>query len=373
MIGKVKYMIFCDTVVPDNDQLTNIRKLLLVIERQVHRVSLWSDLRLAYGLLPMKTFLERRGISANEWLDRAGIARFGLMDPSYTISIEQELAFLQQLPRFLPAPASSLQLAGAYRLRGFSVLGLAMQASASPLAMLQLITRFPRLAWGMFDGTLCVDAHWVTIEFEANSRLGSAQGFLIERDFACALVVIEEALGFKLPVASVCFRHRCPGELHRYQDFFGCPVQFEADRNQIRSRREDMLQALPHSDPTICAFYSAQCERMVSDMDRPFRYSEAVHARLLGSSTMPSLETLAATMLLTPRTLQRRLQAEGGSYSDLLRAAREQRASELLADPALGLEQVAARLGYQDAVAFSHAFARWHGVAPGRWRQLRAD
>lgn len=340
--------------------------------RQTINVSLWSPVRLAYGLLPVIAILERHGINPGRLLEQTGIDRFGLMDPGYTISIEQELAFLKAVIRALPDPALSLEMAREYRLRGFSVLGLAMQASATPLDMLRLIIRYPRLAWGMFDGQMTLSDNTVTVSFMPQPRLGAIEGFLAERDLACALVMFEEATETSFPVSSLKFRHSCKGHPADYEEFFGCSVEFNADQTELQARLQDALQPLPHADATICAFYSAQCERMSRDMDQPFRYADAILKRLMESPVVPDLPTLARQMFMTPRTLQRRLRTEGVAFSELLRKAREQRAGQLLAERTHGMEQIATTLGFSDAVAFSHAFKSWTGLSPLAWRTQQA-
>lgn len=332
--------------------------------RQVLPVSLWSPIRLAYGLLPLVTILDRHAVDADRLLEQAGIARFGLIDPAYTISIEQELAFLASVVKALPDPALSLDMAREYRLRGFSVLGLAMQASASPLQMLQLIMRYPRLAWGMFDGLLSITANHIRVVFQPQPRLGKLEGLLAERDYACALVLFEEATQARFPIEVVHFRHACAGDPATYEDFFHCPVIFGSDRNELVASRAGAERRLQHADPTICAFYTAQCERMSRGMDQPFLYAEAVRSRLLESSVMPDLGELSNRMFMTPRTLQRRLKAESTSFSTLLREARIERASQLLSEGSRNMEQIAAALGFSDAVAFSHAYKSWTGRSP---------
>ena len=44
---------------------------------------------------------------------------------------------------------------------------------------------------------------------------------------------------------------------------------------------------------------------------------------------------------------------------------------ELHKMPVKKLRQIAEELGFNDAVAFSHAFKHWAGAAPRPWRQLR--
>lgn len=336
--------------------------------RQILPISLWSPVRLAHGLLPVIALLARHGVKADSMLDRARIERFGLMDPSYTISIEQELKFLEAAIKVLPQVGMSLEMAREYRLRGFSVLGLASQCSSSPLQVLTLMIRYPRLAWGVFDGELTFDAVTARIRLFPQSRLGAIEGFLAERDVACAFTIMEEALQAPFSLISISFRHACSGDVEDYERFFGCPVQFSAEQTELVCSRSVLEQPLPYSDASMCAFYSAQCERMSSGMDRPFSYQEAVNGRLMGDAVVPDLETLAGSMLMTGRTLQRRLRIENTSFSELLRQAREQRATKLLLDGSQSLEPIAQSLGFTDAVAFSHAFKAWTGLSPRSWR-----
>ena len=65
---------------------------------------------------------------------------------------------------------------------------------------------------------------------------------------------------------------------------------------------------------------------------------------------------------MSPRTLQRRLAAEGLVYQDMLAAARRETAERLLGDSALSAAEVGCLLGYSEPAAFHRAFKRWHGV-----------
>jgi AraC-like DNA-binding protein len=87
----------------------------------------------------------------------------------------------------------------------------------------------------------------------------------------------------------------------------------------------------------------------------------------------PSLRETARRLAMTPRTLQRRLRAQGISHRELVERLRKQRAIELLTNTALRIEAVAAAIGFSDAAAFHRAFRRWTGVAPGRFRRLTSD
>jgi AraC-like DNA-binding protein len=81
-----------------------------------------------------------------------------------------------------------------------------------------------------------------------------------------------------------------------------------------------------------------------------------------------TIDAVAAAMHMSARTLQRRLESEGASFSEIVDGAREKLARRWLADRTRTLSEVAFGLGFSDLAAFSRAFKRWTGKPPGAWR-----
>jgi AraC-like DNA-binding protein len=79
------------------------------------------------------------------------------------------------------------------------------------------------------------------------------------------------------------------------------------------------------------------------------------------------MQEVAGELHLDPRTLRRKLTAEGSSYRELVAQARKIRAEQMLAgnEP---IEAIAARLGYAETASFTHAFTRWTGMPPSHFR-----
>jgi AraC-like DNA-binding protein len=85
--------------------------------------------------------------------------------------------------------------------------------------------------------------------------------------------------------------------------------------------------------------------------------------------TGATIDAVAEAMHMSGRTLQRRLEAEGVSFSEIVDGVREKLARRWLADPAKSLAEVGFGLGFSDLAAFSRAFKRWTGKPPGTWRR----
>ena len=83
----------------------------------------------------------------------------------------------------------------------------------------------------------------------------------------------------------------------------------------------------------------------------------------------PDIAAMAQALLLSERTLKRRLQDEGTGFQTLLDKARYQDSMRLLANRSLAIKQVAQAVGYEDPANFARAFSKWSGSSPRAWRQ----
>lgn len=81
-----------------------------------------------------------------------------------------------------------------------------------------------------------------------------------------------------------------------------------------------------------------------------------------------SLDTTAAKLAMSPRTLQRRLAEHGTSWREEVDRVRYEQALRLLRRNELTVHSVATRVGFTDARALRKAFRRWGGAAPATMR-----
>ncbi len=86
----------------------------------------------------------------------------------------------------------------------------------------------------------------------------------------------------------------------------------------------------------------------------------------------PMIKRVAQRLNVSVRTLQRRLQEGGTSYTKLVDEIRFKLACHLLDAPRTSITDVAAAVGYGDPSSFSRIFARWSGMQPNAYRRLRA-
>lgn len=91
--------------------------------------------------------------------------------------------------------------------------------------------------------------------------------------------------------------------------------------------------------------------------------------RSLGTARSTCLD-VASALALHPRTLQRRLRAEGASFEELLDEVRSDLASRYLEQANLPISQVASLLDYGEQSALTRSCKRWFSRSP---RSLGAE
>lgn len=87
----------------------------------------------------------------------------------------------------------------------------------------------------------------------------------------------------------------------------------------------------------------------------------------------PKIDWVASKLDRSRRSLQRALEAEGCSFSDVLEALLRDRAEDMLGLTDDSVTEIALRLGYSDSAHFSRAFRRWTGMSPRSFRRQQGD
>ena len=155
------------------------------------------------------------------------------------------------------------------------------------------------------------------------------------------------------------------GETDAYERAFGCPVRF--GRSALRLVFPTAALQAPVDIDSESFSYALQNRQRTLREAGPdaTRFVLAVQEAIMhhlpaGAPT----DSVAATLNLSRRTLQRRLTEVGCTYRQLLDGIRERHVRSLLEDKELSLGEVAFLLGYSEQSAFNHAYRRWNSVSP---------
>lgn len=188
--------------------------------------------------------------------------------------------------------------------------------------------------------------------------------------FAWSVVTARAVTGVDLAPTLVAFEHEPPADRAEHDALFRCPVRFNQHRSEVRF--DPAVAALPvrTADPALVEILESHARAVLTRL--PTKQGIVPRVRDAAARALPTgaaLEDIAASLRLSPRSLQRRLRDEGTTYADVLDEVRRALALDALRDPARGAAEVGFALGFSDPSAFHKAFVRWTGSAPGAWRR----
>jgi AraC-like DNA-binding protein len=185
--------------------------------------------------------------------------------------------------------------------------------------------------------------------------------------------IAEAALGrTEPPPISVSFQHAEPTDTSEHHRIFRAPVRFDCPASEILFEAQILGAAVTTADANLTAVLDRHARELLARLPRSARFGDQVRRSLATAFARkgpPTLSTLARTMGVSERTLQRRLGDEGTTVQLLTEDVRHELSLELLRDRSLSVGEVADRLGYSSLAAFSRAFRRWRGVSPAAHRR----
>jgi len=158
----------------------------------------------------------------------------------------------------------------------------------------------------------------------------------------------------------VQFQHPYRGQIQEYSRAFGCSVTFGRERTTILA--DDGAWSLPlvHGNPAL----HGQLRGVASGLHAALQshhFIDTVRDRIkvLLARGQTSIEAVASTLHMTPRTLQRRLQDEGTTFRVLIDAVRKAILVECVEHNQPPGETMR-RAGYTNPRSFRRALKRWN-------------
>ena len=177
-----------------------------------------------------------------------------------------------------------------------------------------------------------------------------------------------EITGGQARVREVLFRYQPLSSLSTYRRYFGCDVRFEQMEDGVVFSERDLLCRTVDPDAQLyemaTSFIDARFTRVAPPMHIQVR---AVILQLIGTEDCGN-ERVAAELCLHPRTLHRRLKAEGKSFEGIKDEVRRDVALSYLQQTDLPLPLIAEKLGYAEHSVLSRSCFRWFCASPSQLR-----
>ena len=321
--------------------------------------------RLAYA------HAERLGIDLDPLLKKAGLTYHQIKDGQARLPVGQQIKFLNLVADALPDDLLGFHLAQDPDLR---LIGLLYYVLASSDTLSESLQRAARYSSIVNEGVALTFFHGknvgMSLKYVGVSR--HSDRHQIEFWMATLLRICRQLTGRRLVPVHVRFAHLRRNGNAVLAGFFGTDIEYgvAADGIAFEPRTGDL--PVVSADPYLNKLLIRYCEDALKGRPRQrglFRSTVENAIVPLLPHAKGSAAEVARKLGMSQRTLARRLDLEGLTFSDVREDLRSELANRYLADENLSISQIAWLLGYREVGAFSHAFKRWTGKTP---RAVRA-
>ncbi len=291
--------------------------------------------------------------------------------PHSRMSMQLWWSLLEQMQALQPIPALGLRIGRHVRAADSGVLGYMIMYCDSLGAALQRFQRYQGLLHNLSRLELEAAPGRLRLSWDTEQGLSTQ---LSDEVFMSGLITFVRQITGRpeLTPLGLHFNHEVPYPAAQYESLAGCPVRFGCDRVALEIPRDALAWPINSRDPDLLALLERQAFALLgpdTSRDAFLNELQQVLAELLSDGDA-TLDTAARRMLVSTRTLHRRLAERRTSFSGVLRQTRERLTTLYLKDPALSLQEIAFLLGYTEQSAFSRACRQWFGQSP---KQLRAS
>jgi AraC-like DNA-binding protein len=320
--------------------------------------------------LNLVELIARWEIGAEELLEGSGLDVRGLEDPAGRILMATMNALVRRARDLTGEPGLGFYLGMQKRISMYGFVGLAMMSASNVRECLELAARFTPVLTSALGLHLCVERDVASLAIEERVDMGDVQDVatltlivglshlgaaLTGRD----LVAIVE-LALPEPSYYPRFAHLLPG------------ARFDQPVTRVVFDAALLEMPLVLADPAALRLARAECERILEGLGFNRQLGVRIRRALVTGDRFRTLDEVASELHVSRRTLSRRLDSEGLSFSALVESERRERALVLLASPDVSLDDVTERLGYSAVPSFIRAFQRWTGATPAAYRRAHA-
>ena len=184
--------------------------------------------------------------------------------------------------------------------------------------------------------------------------------------FQCWLV------GQRIKLTRVCFTASKPVEAADGATLFDCDVEYRSatDGFGFSSKYLDCPVVRTEMD-TLESFFSDDPDWFsIPQLDRTLsRRVENLLVRLYSNdANVPTLESVASELSMSPRTVTRKLKTENVTFQHIKDSVRLKLANTLLESTDLPVSNIATRVGFWVPSDFTRAYVRWTGLTPSDYR-----
>lgn len=312
----------------------------------------------------------RLGLAPESMMCKAGLTSYDLSSPMQPIPLKCVLSLLDISAKESACSTFGLQLAEARVLSDFGPISLLLKHLPCMRIALQAMDQYRHLLNESL-GIYVEDAGNKTIiheEIMTDYSGGTQQA----TDLALGLLmlVFRSVLGENWRPQAVHFTYPANNDLQIYRRIFGCSLNFESDFNGVVCMKADMDRSNEHADVSMARHAQLLIDSIHTNQQRSLVQDVRRLVYLFLPMGRASLEQIASNLGENARTIQRKLNDCGVSFSELLNDTRSKLARRYVVHSQYSMGHVANLLGYSNLSSFTRWFTLQFDCSPSHMRKI---
>jgi AraC-like DNA-binding protein len=315
------------------------------------------------------------GVSAADVLRRSGLPEDLLAQPEVRLEAAAFHRFWVALGEELADPLFPLRVCQAVRSEAFSPALFAALCSPNFLVAVRRIARYKALVAPMHL-RVSDDAEGMTLDLDWPDTAHQPPSSLAVTELLFFVTLAR--MGTREPLRPLWLSTpEPPSPAAAYSEFLGVDIR-PGSRHQICFSSEDARRPFLTTNESLWESFEPRLRTRLAELDAELTIGHRVRAALLEAlpSGQGDMDAVSRKLMMSRRTLQRHLDAEGLTFAGLLRETRLALAQHYLGNTRLPAAEIAFLLGFEEPNSFYRAFRRWTGQTPDATRrqgQARSD
>ncbi len=314
-------------------------------------------------------YLESLQVDPDAFLRSLGIAPQTVRSPDAYLSVETYLRIQDEAAEYIHDPYLGLHMGEYVQPGSWSILGYLMMNCKTLGEAFEKSGRYHRIIGNMISARAELGLGSVRVIYFTPPHAPPMSRHCFESAFVSSLRLARDLTGQAIAPLDVTFTWPEPQSRAEYERIFACPVRFGQKDNAMTLDMRIGKLPVRMANPALLEHFEKYAQDFLAQMEQNTVTTQAVTKIILArlDDESLSIEKVAREMALSVRTLQKRLQAEGVLFSDLLRDIRQRLAQKYLRE-GYSVEQITYLLGFSEPSVFRKSFKKWLGVTPKEYR-----
>lgn len=324
--------------------------------------------------LQVVELVKRWGVAAESLLGPLGLEEKSLVEPDHRLPADTMASVLRRGRALTGEPGLGIYLGLQKRVSMYGFLGMATMTASTMREAIDLVVDLSHAVSTGLSLRLRVEDDLAALVVEEHVDFGDVRDIAQFSFFVGILHISGTLLGVQGGDpgvdhgVSIDMTIPKPDYVDRFENVLP-PIRFGQPVAQMFFPAASLDLPLMTPDRATMELAKRQCEEQLSALRAETTLAGQVRRAMDGPRGMRGIQEVASMLHMSSRTLKRKLQSHGTTFTELREQERCQRALHLLRNQSLSVDEIAARLGYSSLSNFARAFQRWTACSPTAYRR----